>query len=132
LHATVTSDAIVDLSPAGDPRWREVEGTVALRGEWIVDHRSDTDAVMGIRALRRMDTVLECLDAPGARASVKFRLASFLAWGTGELEEAERVCEAALELFVEAGDRASALLAANERAWMRGLQGDVAGFADGA
>jgi hypothetical protein len=30
---------------------------------------------------------------PAARAAVKFRLANFLAWGTGELEEAER-CKA--------------------------------------
>jgi DNA-binding CsgD family transcriptional regulator len=79
-----------------------------------------------------MDAVLKDVDAPATRAAVKFRLANFLAWGTGELEEAKSVCGAAYELFVEVGDRASALLSANEMAWIRGLQGDIVGCEDAA
>ncbi len=131
-EALAILDALVEILPPGDPRWRELVEAMAWQTEWIVDHRADADAEMGIRPLRRMDAVLEGLDAPAARAAVKFRLANFLAWGTGELEEAERVCGAALTLFVEAGDRASALLSANELAWIRGLQGDIAGLANGA
>jgi len=131
-EALAILDALVDLLAPGDPRWASVMEAMSWRAEWVVDHRADTDAVMGIRALHRMDAVLEELADPAARASVKFRLASFLAWGTGELEEAERVCTAALELFTEAGDLASSLLAANELAWIRGLRGDVVAFKDGA
>ncbi|HEY2764320.1 MAG TPA: AAA family ATPase [Pseudonocardiaceae bacterium] len=131
-EALAILDALVELLPPGDARWRDVMQDLAWQAEWVVDHRADADAVMGIRPLRRMDAVLEGLDSPAARAAVKFRLASFLAWGTGELDEAERVCEAALELFVEAGDRASALLSTNEMAWIRGLQGDIVGLHDRA
>jgi DNA-binding CsgD family transcriptional regulator len=131
-EALVILDALVEMLPPGDARWRELVETMAWQTEWVVDHRADADAVRGIRPLRRMDAVLEGLDAPAARAAVKFRLANFLAWGTGELKEAESVCGAALKLFVEADDRTSALLSANEVAWIRGLQGDVVGLVDGA
>jgi tetratricopeptide (TPR) repeat protein len=63
------------------------------------------------------------------RASVKFRLASFLAWGAGDLAEAEVMCWQARALFERAGDRRQALLVARELAWLRGLQGDFAGMA---
>jgi DNA-binding CsgD family transcriptional regulator len=131
-EALAILDALVEMLPPGDARWRDVVEAMAWQTEWVVDHRADADAVMGIRPLRRLDAVLEGLDAPAARAAVKFRLANFLAWGTGELEEAQRVCGAARELFVEAGDRASTLLSDNEMAWIRGLQGDIVGLEDGA
>jgi DNA-binding CsgD family transcriptional regulator len=131
-EALAILDALVEMLPPGDARWRELVAAMAWQTEWVVDHRAAADAVMGIRPLRRTDAVLEGLDAPAARAAVKFRLANFLAWGTGELEEAERVCRAALTLFVEADDRTSALLSANQVAWIRGLQGDIVGLLDGA
>lgn len=131
-EALVILDALVEMLPPGDARWRDLVEAMEWRTEWVVDHRADADAVMGIRPLRRLDAVLEGLDAPAARAAVKFRLANFLVWRTGELEEAGRVCAAARALFVEAGDRASALLSDNEMAWIRGLQGDIVGLEDGA
>jgi DNA-binding CsgD family transcriptional regulator len=131
-EALAILDALVEMLPPGDARWRDLVEAMAWQTEWVVDHRADADAVVGICPLRRMDAVLEGLDAPAARAAVKFRLANFLAWGTGELEEAERVCGAARKLFMEADDRASALLSANEMAWIRGLQGDIVGLLDGA
>jgi DNA-binding CsgD family transcriptional regulator len=57
---------------------------------------------------------------------VKFRLATFLAWGTGELDEAHVACRQAHELFLRAGDGHQALLAARELAWITGLKGDLA------
>ena len=45
---------------------------------------------------------------------MKFRLASFLAWGTAEFGEAERVCRTAQELFEAAGDRRGVWLATLE------------------
>jgi DNA-binding CsgD family transcriptional regulator/tetratricopeptide (TPR) repeat protein len=131
-EALAILDALVEMLPPGDARWRDVVEAMAWQTEWVVDHRAAADAVMGIRPLRRLDAVLEGLDAPAARAAVKFRLANFLAWGTGELEEAERVCGAARMLFVDVGDRASALLSDNEMAWIRGLRGDIVGLEDGA
>ncbi len=131
-EALAILDALVEMLPPGDPRWRDVVEAMAWQAEWVVDHRADAEAVRGIRPLHRMDAVLEGLDAPAARAAVKFRLANFLAWGTGELEEAQRVCGAARTLFEETGDRASVLLSDNEMAWIRGLQGDIVGLRDGA
>ena len=62
------------------------------------------------------------------RAIVKFRLANFLAWGTGDLELAYDACKQAHDLFLQAGDRRQTLLAARELAWIKGLQGDLAGM----
>jgi DNA-binding CsgD family transcriptional regulator/tetratricopeptide (TPR) repeat protein len=131
-EALAILDALVQLLPAGHARWKDIVDAMAWRAEWVVDHRAGADAVRGIRPLRRMDAVLNDVDAPATRAAVKFRLANFLAWGTGELEEAKSVCGAAYELFVEVGDRANALLSANEMAWIRGLQGDIVGCEDAA
>jgi DNA-binding CsgD family transcriptional regulator len=70
--------------------------------------------------------MLEASPDPASRAAVRFRLASFLGWGTGDLEEAERACADAKSLFEQAGDQRSALLAQNELAWLAGLRGDYA------
>ena len=59
---------------------------------------------------------------------MKFRLASFLAWGTGDLERADEACEQAHDLFARAGERRQTLLAARELAWIKGLRGDLAGM----
>src|SRR5262249_43214380 len=69
---------------------------------------------------------------PAARGAVKFRLASFLAWGTGSLDEAEVECRAALGLFKQAGDQRSALLAEHELAFVQGLRGDLPALRAGA
>ena len=71
--------------------------------------------------MRAIEDVLSESVDPAARAMVKFRLANFLAWGIAELDAAERACEEARSLFVEAGVKAGALLAENELAWIRGL-----------
>lgn len=116
-------DCLVGLLPTGDARWLRVLDAMSLAAEWVVDHRADTDALLGLEAMRALDSVLaEDADA-GARAAVKFRLASFLGWGTGELDGAEQACRKACELFALAGDGSSRLLAENELAWNLGQRG---------
>src|SRR5437763_14216536 len=76
--------------------------------------------------MRAIDSILES-SGPAARATIKFRLSSFQAWGAGDVEEAERTCAEAVELFAQAGDRLGTLLARNELGWMQALKGDLAG-----
>lgn len=124
--------SLVELLPKADDRWRDVVQALSWRAQWVADHRADTHAVVGIGPMRRIDAELAALAAPAERAVVKFRLASFLAWGSGELAEAERECDLAGELFRQVGDRASALLAEHELAWIRALRGDLAALRAGA
>jgi class 3 adenylate cyclase/DNA-binding CsgD family transcriptional regulator len=124
--------SLVELLPAGDPRWSEVVGALSWEAQWVVDHRADSYAVFGIDALRAMDQALAGLPDVAQRASVKLRLANFLAWGTGQIDEAERVCREAHRLFEEAGDRRGALLATHELAWIDGLNGDIPAMEDAA
>jgi len=122
---------LVDVIPPGSDQWLEVLDAMSWQAEWVVDHRADTHAVLGIAALRAIDAVVAESPDPYRRATVKFRLSSFLSWGTGELEEAERCCREALRLFAEAGTPAPALVARNELAWIRGMGGDIGAWAAG-
>jgi class 3 adenylate cyclase/tetratricopeptide (TPR) repeat protein len=124
--------SLLELIPAGDERWLDVLDAMAWQSEWILDHRADVNAVIGIRAMRAIEEVLARSPDAARRAAVKSRLASFLTWGTGELEEAERACAEAVELFDEAGDRPRSLLSAVELAWIRGLRGDLGAWEEGA
>ena len=123
---------LVDLLPADDQRWLEVLEAMYARAEWLIDHRAESDAPVAVRALSAIDGLLEGSSDDGRRAIVKFRLANFLAWGTGDLEPAYDACEQAQKLFARAGDRRQALLAARELGWIKGLRGDLAGMADDA
>ena len=120
---------LVELLPDDDPRWLEVLDSMYARAEWLIDHRAETHAPSAVRALRAIDGLLEGSSDHARRATVKFRLANFLAWGTGELEAAQKACEQAHELFVLAGAERQGLLAAREVAWIKGLRGDLAGMA---
>src|SRR5205807_1986541 len=81
--------------PPGDVRWRGVVEAMSLRAEWVVDHRAEFHTAAGAEAMRAIDTVLAGVPDPISLAGVKFRLASFCAWGTGDLEEAEAHARAA-------------------------------------
>src|SRR2546421_1811921 len=122
--------ALVDLLKPDDGRWLEVAETLSHRAEWV--YRGGSRALIGSPALRAIDSALEGSTDARTRAAIKLRLANLLAWGTGELDDAERSAACALELFQEAGESAKALRAANELAWVRGLKGDVAGWQEGA
>ncbi len=124
--------ALVELLPGGDERWVEVLDAMNWQADWLVDHRADVNAIMGIRAMRAIEEVLGRSPDPARRAAVKMRLAGFLTWGTGELAEAERACAEAVKLFEQAGDQPKMLLGAVELAWIRGLRGDLAAWETGA
>src|SRR5581483_11718080 len=117
--------ALVELLPAGDRRWVEVAGAFAGRAEWVFDHRADADFAAAIDALRAIDAHLEGSGDLLQRASIKSRLTSFLAWGTGELDQAADTAAQALDLFTRAGDRSGRLLAALEVAYVKGLAGGL-------
>jgi ATP/maltotriose-dependent transcriptional regulator MalT len=120
---------LVGLLPVDDARWLEVLEAMYVRAEWLIDHRAETHAPTAVRALWAIDGLLQDSPDHAHRATVKFRLANFLAWGMGELEAAQEACWQAHELFVLAGDQRQALLAAREVAWIKGLRGDLAGMA---
>ncbi|MGY1673105.1 ATP-binding protein [Geodermatophilus sp. SYSU D00710] len=122
-EALAVLGALVELLPAGDPRWRAVVDALRWDAEWVLDHRADEHALSGIGALRAMDAALAGVPDPEPRARVRFRLAGFLAWGEGDLGQARRLCREAGELFAAAGDRRGALLAAHEGAWIDHLAG---------
>jgi tetratricopeptide (TPR) repeat protein len=119
---------LVELLPIGDQRWLEVLEAMYARAEWLIDHRAETDAPVPVKALRAIDELLEGASEHGRRAIVKFRLANFLAWGMGELEQANEACRQAHELFIRSGEERQALLAARELAWIKGLRGDLVGM----
>ena len=123
-EALAILDALFDLLPPSDARWLEVLEGLSWQAEWVVDHRADTHALLGIKAMKAIDRSLDGSADPAPRAVVKLRLANFFGWGSGDLDEAERACLEAQSLFEHAGDRASALLARNELGWIRGLRGD--------
>jgi tetratricopeptide (TPR) repeat protein len=122
----------VDLLPADDQRWLEVLEAMYARAEWLIDRRAETNAPVAIRALRAIDGLLEGSADHARRAIVKFRLANFLTWGTGEIDEAERFCVEAAALYEQAGDIPMKLLADCELAWIRGIGGDLAALQIGA
>ena len=116
---------LVELVPPDDSRWLEVVDGMVLQADWVLDHRADVHAALAIPALRAIDSALEGSDDISRQALVKFRLASFLAWGLGEIEEAERVCNASLELYEKAGDRTGTWLATLELGYVKGFAGDI-------
>jgi DNA-binding CsgD family transcriptional regulator len=124
--------SLTDLLTAGDARWGDVVHALSWEPQWVIDHRADAHADLGVLAMRRMDAVVAPLPDPAVRGAVKFRLASFLAWGSGSLAEAEIECRAALGLFRQAGNRRSALLAEHELAFVQGLRGDLPALRTGA
>jgi DNA-binding CsgD family transcriptional regulator len=123
-EALMILDTLVELVPVGDERWLDVLEALSLQAEWVVDHRADSNARLGIKAMRAIEGVLSDSVDPAARAMVKFRLANFLAWGVADLDAAERVCEEARSLFDEAGVRSGAILAENESGWIHGLRNE--------
>jgi DNA-binding CsgD family transcriptional regulator/tetratricopeptide (TPR) repeat protein len=120
---------LVDIVPPTDPRWLDVLEAMYWQAEWVVDHRAETGAETAVRALRAIDSLL-VRTADARRATVKFRLANFLAWGTGELSDAEDACREAVRLFEAAGEQRQALLARREIGWIRYLRGDIPGMTE--
>jgi tetratricopeptide (TPR) repeat protein len=122
--------SLVEILPSGDARWLQVADALSDKADWV--YRGRAHAALGIRAMREIDLVLQRSHEPARRAMVKFRMANFLTYGTGELAEAERACGQALELFEQAGDTRMRLLAALELATLRGFRGHLEWWEEGA
>ena len=94
---------LVEILPSSDPRWADVAATMSWHADWVVDHRAD-NLVVGVRAIQEMNAAAGPVRRPGRPGTIRLRLASFLAWGTGDTAAAERICREALALFDAAGD----------------------------
>ena len=125
-EALALLDALIELVPPADRRWRQVLGAMPLQPEWVVDHRADAGAEIGVRAMRAIERALERSSDSSARASVKFNLGSLLAWAMGEVEEGRRLVEDASALFDGGGETREALLCGNELGYLAALAGDTA------
>jgi class 3 adenylate cyclase/DNA-binding CsgD family transcriptional regulator len=122
--------SLVELLPPGDGRWLDVADALSRQAAWV--YRAGVEPELAVKAMRAVDTSLAGDADLGRRAEVKFRLANFLAWGTGELQEAEAICSQAVDLFLKAGNDRKALLADNELSALHGLRGDLPGWRDSA
>jgi len=121
---------LVELLPSGDERWLEVLDALVLQAEWVVDNRADVYADFGVPALRAIDAAVASSPDVGRRAAVKFRLANFLWWGPGEIDDVVRISEAAAELFERAGDPAAKRIALFQLGISREWQGHVGAILD--
>jgi class 3 adenylate cyclase/DNA-binding CsgD family transcriptional regulator len=117
---------LVELLPPTDRRWLDVLEAMNWHAEWLADHRVDLHVGVTVRALRAMDALLDASDDAARRGVVKLRLAYFLGWGLGEVDDAESACTQAHALFERAGQAHGVLLADLELAWISGLRGDFA------
>jgi DNA-binding CsgD family transcriptional regulator len=124
-EALAVLGSLVELVPEGDGRWLDVLDAMARQPQWVVDHRADAHAALGIPALRAIDAALAGAPDPARRARVQLRLASFLCWGMGEFGEADAGYRRAIDLFEESGDRNGVLLGRLELGWLGTIKGDL-------
>jgi class 3 adenylate cyclase/DNA-binding CsgD family transcriptional regulator/tetratricopeptide (TPR) repeat protein len=124
LEGLAILTTLVELLPLEDERWLQVIDAISSRADWWIDRRVEVGGERAMRAMRRMDSMLERSPDLARRAAIKYRLARFLAWGAGELEEAARLCERARDLFEQAGDQKSMLVVAGELAYIHSLRGE--------
>ncbi|HEV8628625.1 MAG TPA: AAA family ATPase, partial [Acidimicrobiia bacterium] len=110
--------SLVDLLPAGDERWLRVAEAMSFEAEWVVDHRADLYAGLAIKALRAIEAAMGPDADPARRATIQFRLASFLGWGTGDLDEARAACRQAIAGFEAVGDQRRVMLGELELGWL--------------
>ncbi len=123
---------LVELLPPGDPGWLTVADALSPEADWVSDHRADADTRAAVTALRQIDSLTAESPDLLRRAAVKSRLTSFLSWGTGELDEAEKVARQAIDLYEQAGEHAKSLSARLELAYTLGIGGDLVALEKGA
>lgn len=129
-EALVVLEALLNLLPAGDPRWLRVLDALTIGSDWVLSHLVEADADTAVAAMRQLADVLEDADDAHAEAMVQLHLAAFLALGTTRHAEAERACRTAIERFARIGERSGVLIARNELAWIRGGAGDLEALAE--
>jgi DNA-binding CsgD family transcriptional regulator len=119
--------ALLDLLAPDDPRWLDVLDAMTWRAEWVVDHLVEDGAATAIAVMRRIERQLVASGDRLREGIVQFRLASFLAIGSGRPADAAAACQRAGELFAAEGHADLALLARNELGWIRYCAGDLPG-----
>jgi len=118
---------LVDILPSGDARWLQAADALAWQADWVHDRgRGDRLALAAIRAMREIDAVLESSPDDRRRAAVKLRLATFLIYAAGELEEGLRTAAAAEDLYRAAADDSGVGLACMNQGAGYLLQGRLA------
>jgi len=129
-EAMAILESLLEVLPAADGRWLNVVDAMVGDAEWVMDHRADAVAEPGIRALEKVEPLLSGADDTRL-GMVLFRLTIFLAWGRGDLAQAEETGRCALYHFDRAGQADRSRIVAHELAWLRGLGGDLSGRAHG-
>ena len=124
-EALIILASLAEVLPAHDGRWLDVLDGMVLQADWIVDHRADAYGAVAVPALRAIDGLVPATIDPARRAALKFRLGTFLIWGTGEPDLAEPVITEARQLFDAAGNRSGALLADLEQAFVEFARGNL-------
>jgi DNA-binding CsgD family transcriptional regulator len=125
-EALAVMGTLLEVLPAGDPRWIRVLDSVPLNSEWVLSHLAETSAGIALEAMNRVVEVAESTGDLFYRASARFHLAALLSFGEARFEEAEAAAQEAVELFRRAGQMEAELIAVNELAWIAGLRGDFA------
>ncbi|MGZ6964427.1 MAG: helix-turn-helix transcriptional regulator [Acidimicrobiia bacterium] len=123
-EALALLDALLIVLPVGDRRWLDVLDALAWQADWVVDHRADEATDTAVRAMRNIAQLVEARSDPASRATVKFHLGTFLAWGGGDTEGATAMVEEARDLFEAAGEPERARLARNELGYLAAHRGD--------
>ncbi|HEV3364603.1 MAG TPA: AAA family ATPase, partial [Acidimicrobiia bacterium] len=117
---------LVDILPSGDDRWLQAADALAWQADWVHERgRGDRLALAAIRAMREIDGVLESSADQRRRAAVKLRLATFLIYSAGELEDGLRTAAEAEDRYRAAGDGNGAGNAAVTQVACRLLQGHL-------
>lgn len=127
-EALIILASLAEVVPPNDERWLGVLDGMVLEADWIIDHRADVYAAVAVPALRTIDRMLPPSVDTARRAALKYRLGTFLTWGTGEVGEAAPVNAEARRLFEASGNRSGALLADLEEAFIQFAGGDAAAW----
>ena len=124
-EAMALLEALLALIPNGDRRWLDVLDVMSVEAEWIVDHKGDSAALVGVEAMRQIQPLVDGSGDLIRRGVVQLRLATFLSFGSGDPAAAERAAREALALFERAADRPRVRVATNELGWVLGNRGDL-------
>ena len=125
-EALALLDALLVVLPEGDRRWLDVLDALSWQADWVVEHRADEATGTAVLAMRNIAQLVEVNPDPARRATVKFHLGTFLAWGGGDPQGATAMVEEARDLFEAAGEPHRARLARNELSYLAAHIGDTA------
>lgn len=131
-EALALLEALLDIVPAGDRRWLEIAEVMAWQTGWVIDHRADIGFETALRAMHRIDLLLDGSTSASRRGAAKFHLGTFLVWGAGDVASGRPLVEEAVALFESTEETRSALLARIELGYVRAIGGDHDGLGEAA